>query len=421
MTRIKKHIFAITMIGITSQIYLMLFTQDFMISAGIITFFIIYYFYRDLNPIVSGIFSGILVCLLRVGVSMVYGGSFSQGFIAYFSEIFFYITIGISITIFVKKDFLNRSSNFFLIPLITDIMANIVEMSIRNKIGIINLDYKIIRTLILVGFTRAFIIWTILNTFKYYKILVVNRENAEKYKQFLMISSGLKNEIFLMEKNMVYIENLMTESYSLYDNISNNEEKSSWQDDAINITKNIHEIKKDYSLVLHGLKEITTIGIDEDNMSLHDTINIIVDGVRKLIKGKNIDGIIQVQLGEDFFTSSHFELISIFRNLLINSVDAIENKENGEIQLIHSSNKNNHIFKVIDNGMGIDPKDLEYIFSPGFSTKIDYNTGNINRGLGLSIAQDIVQNKLNGSMEISSNLNKGTSFKIVIPRRSLEV
>ena len=59
---------------------------------------------------------------------------------------------------------------------------------------------------------------------------------------------------------MDYIEKVMAEAYNLYEKISSNEEKDTWKENAINIAKNIHEIKKDYSLVLHGLKDVTEIG-----------------------------------------------------------------------------------------------------------------------------------------------------------------
>ncbi len=90
-------------------------------------------------------------------------------------------------------------------------------MFIRFQTGLIVLDYKIIGTLIAVALTRTFIIWIILNGLKYYKILLVNKESAEKYKEFLMISSSLKTEMYLMERNMEYIEKSMEEAYNLYE------------------------------------------------------------------------------------------------------------------------------------------------------------------------------------------------------------
>ncbi len=421
MSKNKKHILSIVLIAITSQIYLALFTHDFMVSAGIISFFIIAYFYKDLNAILTGIISGIMVSLLRVLVSLVNGSSFVQGLISFFPEIFFYIVIGISIKIFKKIGFFSSLNKVFVVSLITDILANAAEMFVRSEVGLIKLDFNIFGTLIAVAIARAFVLWIILNGLKYYKILIVNRESAEKYKKFLMLSSNLKAEMYLMERNMDYIEKVMSNTYNLYEKISNNMEKDSWEKDAMNIAKDIHEIKKDYSLVLHGVKEITEIGVHEENMYFHDILDILNEGMKNLIKGENINAKIQFEKGENFLTSAHFYLISIFRNLLINALDAISDNNEGQIQFVHESDEKNHIFKIIDNGMGIDKENLNYIFSPGFSTKIDYNTGNINRGLGLSIAQDIVQNKLNGNIKVYSELKKGTMFEIEIPRTSLEV
>ncbi len=90
-------------------------------------------------------------------------------------------------------------------------------MAIRSKMGLIVIDYKTLGTLMAVAISRTFIIWIILNGLKYYKILLVNKKNAEKYKEFLIISSGLKAEMYLMERNMEYIEKSMEEAYNLYE------------------------------------------------------------------------------------------------------------------------------------------------------------------------------------------------------------
>ena len=422
MSNAKKHVLAIGTIAITSQIYLSLFTQDFMVSAGIISFFIITYFFRDLNKILTGIISGIMVCLLRVLVSLVYGGSFLKGIISFSPEIFFYIVIGISIHIFIKFNFLNDLGKVFFTALITDILANGTEMAIRSKMGLIVIDYKILGTLMAVAISRTFIIWIILNGLKYYKILLVNKKNAEKYKEFLIISSGLKAEMYLMERNMEYIEKSMEEAYNLYEKIHDNVEIHTWEKDAISIAKNIHEIKKDYYMALSGIKRVTEIGASEKNMYFYDILNILNEGMNNIILEKKIDVELKFEKGNDFLTSQHYYLISVFRNLLINALDAVkDNSENGYIEFTHEFYEGMDIFKIIDNGIGIVEEDLKYLFSPGFSTKIDYKTGDINRGLGLSITQDIVELKLKGTIKVYSELNKGTIFKIEIPREVLEV
>ena len=57
---------------------------------------------------------------------------------------------------------------------------------------------------------------------------------------------------------------------------------------------------------------------------------------------------------------------------------------------------------------------------PGYSTKIDYSTGEVNRGLGLSLVKDIIENQFNGSIEIESEVEKGTKFILSISSENLE-
>ena len=63
---------------------------------------------------------------------------------------------------------------------------------------------------------------------------------------------------------------------------------------------------------------------------------------------------------------------------------------------------------VQDNGIGIKPEDVPHVFDPFFTTK-DYGTG-----LGLSVVHGIVQEH-GGQIEVESELNRGTSFHILLP------
>lgn len=63
---------------------------------------------------------------------------------------------------------------------------------------------------------------------------------------------------------------------------------------------------------------------------------------------------------------------------------------------------------VQDNGHGIKPEDVPHVFDPFFTTK-DYGTG-----LGLSVVHGIVQEH-GGQIEVESELNRGTSFHILLP------
>jgi signal transduction histidine kinase len=64
----------------------------------------------------------------------------------------------------------------------------------------------------------------------------------------------------------------------------------------------------------------------------------------------------------------------------------------------------------VDNGCGIRTENIDKVFDPFFTTK-DPGQGT---GLGLSITYSIIHEH-NGTIEINSEVGKGTSVKIIIP------
>ena len=65
---------------------------------------------------------------------------------------------------------------------------------------------------------------------------------------------------------------------------------------------------------------------------------------------------------------------------------------------------------VSDNGLGISPSTLPRIFDPYFST----NKKEDGTGMGLAIVHGIVT-QMRGTIEVSSELNVGTIFKVFLP------
>jgi two-component system sensor histidine kinase YcbA len=124
---------------------------------------------------------------------------------------------------------------------------------------------------------------------------------------------------------------------------------------------------------------------------------------------------------DDFVTSEHYELTAVLKNLVSNAIESIESGSGrGKISIEEQLSDGFYIFKVTDDGPGISPRHLPNIFQMGYSTKFDYKTGNISRGVGLYGVKSTVEEKFRGTIEVSSIQNEATVFTIKIPAGSLE-
>ena len=121
----------------------------------------------------------------------------------------------------------------------------------------------------------------------------------------------------------------------------------------------------------------------------------------------------------DIFTDKHYFLLSIFRNLFNNALEASE-ETHVELRFTQTEENDDYIFIIQDNGPGIPSENLPLIFMPGFSTKINFSTGEVNRGLGLNLVKDMIENQFHGSIHAES-VPGNTAFYIRIPKTELEV
>ena len=109
-------------------------------------------------------------------------------------------------------------------------------------------------------------------------------------------------------------------------------------------------------------------------------------------------------------------LQQVFLNLINNSIDAMPKGGQLAIRLAPEGDREDHDeppsvrVEVEDTGEGIAPEMLSHIFDPMFTTK-RMGTG---AGLGLAICKQILQQH-GGSIEVKSELHRGTRFTIRLP------
>ncbi len=101
---------------------------------------------------------------------------------------------------------------------------------------------------------------------------------------------------------------------------------------------------------------------------------------------------------------------SLFSNIIYNAVDALEDVSIRQIDIVAGPSEQYTRIAISDTGPGIEPSIRSKIFSPFFSTKPGTGTG-----LGLAICKRIID-LYSGEISVESNLDKGTTFTILLKK-----
>ena len=143
-------------------------------------------------------------------------------------------------------------------------------------------------------------------------------------------------------------------------------------------------------------------------------LNLVIDKTLKLVKHHPRFRRVTVGVQKDSALAAVWaneeQMIQVFMALLLNALDAMEDK--GEITLRTRMDDTGEtaIAEVIDRGHGIRPGDQKKIFEPFFTTKAPSR----GTGLGLSIVYAIVTEHA-GRIEVDSAPGEGSVFRILLP------
>ena len=152
--------------------------------------------------------------------------------------------------------------------------------------------------------------------------------------------------------------------------------------------------------------------LDVENIDAANLIRGIVESVVPLAAGSQID--IQLSaIPEATLRGDVRRLEQVFVNLLGNALKFTP--AGGRIMVSARTNSRNFEVRVADDGIGIDPEFLPYVFDrfrQGDSTTTRNHSG---LGLGLSIAKQLVEAH-KGSIRVeSAGTGKGTAFIVTLP------
>ncbi len=291
-----------------------------------------------------------------------------------------------------------------------DAISNSVEAILRQ-----DLNLQLIQIVIFAGILRASIAYIFFTIWEHQSLFIQHQEHQKRYVQLTSLAADVETELFYLRKSSNQIESVMRQSYRLYDELP---QDLPAKNNALEIAREIHEIKKDYLRVLSGFEDFMRKLENIEVLSLTEILTIVRSSSEKSIihSKKKID--LSLSQNGDTMIKQYLNIFTILNNLIDNSISA--SYETGKIMVDASVRDHQLTLLVQDQGCGIPDGMSEVIFNPGFTTKFDERTGKASTGIGLSHVKNLV-NEMQGEISVSTDKENGTRFIITLPLDSAEI
>ncbi|NRY59916.1 sensor histidine kinase [Clostridium beijerinckii] len=406
---LKNSVLFSVLISILAQIYIYPFNTRFVLGVGVIVIGLIFSISENIYPVLIGIITGTITASIRSIGLLMSSSSYSNDIIMQFMPAaIFYIIYGILGTIFPLTR-RNKSIIHLYLSLVSfDIICNTAEILVRNMFSI-----STIKVIIITALVRAFIQCSAFLIYKYQKLYIKTLEHQKRYAELNLMVSKIYAEAFYLQKSTNDLNTIMREAYNLYEM---NKDKEEFSVKALSLAQNAHEIRKNNDRVLRGINQLVQNVEKVEYMSMSEIFCIISDNTKRQIDNVNSNIFIKFKLEEDYSVKRYYDIFAILNNLIINAIEACSG--DNMINVIGEISQKELLLDVSDNGTGIDKDVLPYIFNIGFSTKFNEETGAMSTGIGLCHVKNLLEN-LGGSIEVESDIDRGTKFLVKIPLSSI--
>lgn len=411
-------------IALASQLYWNVFVNNFRISTSVILLpVLIMTVGSQVHTRTICFVTACTIYIFRLVILLFQGMPLETGLIQVLPGALFYICYGLIFKLQIKNKHIVQMERLIVAVFFCDFCSNVFEVSLQEYLQQRMLpELSVIKYLLMIAAVRTLFAAVALIGEKQYRVLLKNAEHENRYQRLFLMTTGLKNEIYLMHKNTEEIERVMSNAYRLYEKTLMMEElPKEMQQMALEIARDVHEIKKDYIRIIQGIEEEIDEEYDEEKMNFQDLLQILEASTYHMLAEKRLDVRLVYDCQDNFITKEHYILMAVLKNLVNNAIEAIETKEkSGTVCIAERKEGNDYIFEITDDGPGISERQLSNIFKMGYSTKFDEKTGNIYRGVGLVGVKNAVEEQFKGKIDVESETGKGTKFRIMIPAEMLE-
>jgi len=395
------------------------FDTTFRIGLGVIVFAMGCLYKKDIPVLWTGVLVSLAILGFRTGMS-VWGGdiALSSAFLTHIPGSLYYAFFAALLKYSKVLSLEHQPIQRGIVLGFMDFTSNVFEIMLRflllqewivgDSIGMHLLS------LLIIGMLRMFLVTGLYSTTQNQRLRLMQRAENKKLEELVLLTSSLQAEVFYLQKSAQDMDRLTKESYEIYKSLMEKKERLLGRK-ALEISRMMHEVKHDYTRINTGLKKLLKTPEHTDY-----TFSEVLDLSIKVHQNYSVDTDKHIHftrdLQVDFAPKDPLVWTSILNNIIANGVEAIPRRGNIHIELYEEEKE--LILKILDNGRGIDPKDSKHIFIPGFSNKLDEASGCYSNGLGLSHVENLVE-FFNGSIEVSSEKEKGTTFLIQVAKNNV--
>ena len=154
-----------------------------------------------------------------------------------------------------------------------------------------------------------------------------------------------------------------------------------------------------------------TIKLNLSDVDLDFAINEVCNILAPIINKKQIQ--ILKKTEPIIFQADYIKIQQILFNLLGNAIKF--SPQSSTIEINTKLDKKRVVIKIKDHGIGIDKKYHKKIFNKFYQVEDALSKTEVSTGLGLTITKEFVKLH-NGTIKVESELNKGATFTISIPK-----
>lgn len=209
--------------------------------------------------------------------------------------------------------------------------------------------------------------------------------------------------------------NIITSASMLLEMKSNKEETVS-SEYILDKLNRINQSSNRLRRLINNLIDISKFdsGFIECKCKNENIVYVVEDIVHEVVdyaKEKNIELIFDTEEEEIISFIDKEKIERVILNLLSNAIKFTN--ENGKIEVYMKSDDNFIYITIKDNGIGISKEKIDHIFQRFYQVDNLLSRGSEGSGIGLCIVDEIIRMH-GGKINIESEINKGTTFEIVL-------